>query len=151
MSGAGVPGGATTLRVIVIGDDAWVDPGTGTYIAQAGNAAAYQGIFERLSPEVLLQQVPAGGVAGAERVGEEEKNGAPTIHYIAEGSSSPEMEESLGADSVLHLWVSRDRGHLVSMSMQGTTEVEGENTAIDMSMDISRVNDPAIDIRPPGR
>jgi hypothetical protein len=147
---AGLPGGAASLNVIIIGNDAWVDPGTGTYIAQPGGASTYGPVLQQLSPENLLQRVPAGGMAGAQRVGEEDRNGVPTIHYLAEGSSSPEMAAELGPDSVVHLWVATDGGHMVALEMQGTTEVQGVDTDIVMSMDISRINDPTIEIRPPG-
>jgi hypothetical protein len=146
---SGLPGGAGELRVILIGDDAWIDPGTGVFLAQPGGASTYGQMFQQLSPETLLREVPAEGVEGAQRVGEEERNGIPSVHYIAEAGSSPDLAEEFGDEAVVHLWVAQDGGHLVGFEMTGTTDVNGTDTEVVMSFDISRINDPTIDIQPP--
>jgi len=148
---AGFEGLATagdSLRVILIGDDAWLDLGTGTFLPQPGGADSFGGMVESLTPAELLTSVPPDSFSGLIPVGQEERNGVATTHYRLD-SSVPGFADSLGPDGEAEIWIAADGGYLVSMTMIGTTEVDGESVDVDMSFDISRVNDPTIDIQPP--
>jgi hypothetical protein len=149
MSGfEGLTTGEEGLRVILIGDDAWLDLGTGTFIAQPGGAGSFEGMVDSLAPASLLTSVPEDALAGPLVVGEEQKNGVATTHYRLD-SSVPGFADSLGSDGEADIWIAADGGYLVSMSMSGVTEVDGEQVELVMSFDVSRINDPTIDIQPP--
>lgn len=147
MSGAeGLPG---ELSVIVVGDDAWVDVGTGTYLEQPGGAATFGASVEGFAPEALLQSTAGNDLSGMTEIGEETKNGVATTHYRVEASSNPDLAEEIGEDGVFDIWIAKDGGFLVSMTMSGEVDADGVRTPMEMSLDISRLNDPAINITAP--
>lgn len=151
MTMSGIEGMPTTgqgLKVLVIGDDAWIDPGTGAYIKQAGQGGNFAGIADELSPATLLATVPAGAFGSLDRVGEEEKNGVASTHYHLD-SSVPGFAESLGEDAEADIWIANDGNYLVSMTMTGASDVDGESVDVSMRFDVSRVNDPSISIQAP--
>jgi hypothetical protein len=149
MSGfEGLGTGDDSFRVILIGDDAWIDLGTGTFLAQPGGAAAFEGMVESLSPTALLGSIPDDGFGDLQPVGDEDKNGVATTHYRLD-STVPGFADSLGEDGEADIWIAADGGYLVSMVMSGVTDVDGVSTAIEMSFDVSRINDPSIDVQPP--
>jgi hypothetical protein len=145
----GMPGAGGGLSVILIGSDAWVDLGTGSWIKQPGGAAMFGASFEALSPERLVGSVPAGAFSLLPRVGQEQKNGVATTRYQVDASRSPEMAAELGGDARADFWIADDGGYLVSMSLSGVTDVDGTETPITMSIDLSRFNDPTIEIVAP--
>jgi hypothetical protein len=149
MSGfEGLTTGEEGLRVILIGDDAWLDLGTGTFIAQPGGAGSFEGMVDSLAPASLLTSVPEDALSGPLVVGQEDKNGVATTHYRLD-SSVPGFADSLGSDGEADIWIAVDGGYLVSMSMSGVTEVDGEQVELVLSFDVSRINDSTIDIQPP--
>ncbi|HEU0234887.1 MAG TPA: hypothetical protein VFR14_00455 [Candidatus Limnocylindrales bacterium] len=149
MSGfEGLTTGEEGLRVILIGNDAWLDLGTGTFIAQPGGAGSFEGMVDSLAPASLLTSVPEDALSGPLVVGQEDKNGVATTHYRLD-SSVPGFADSLGPDGEADIWIAVDGGYLVSMSMSGVTEVDGEQVELVLSFDVSRINDPTIDIQPP--
>ena len=82
-------------------------------------------------------------------VGTEEKNGVATTHYRVTGAGSPQVAEGLGADSAIDVWIADEGDYMVAMVMDGTMDVQGTATPIQMSMDISRINDESIAIEAP--
>jgi len=144
----GLPTADGGIRVILIGDDAWVDFGTGTFIAQAGGASGFEGMVEGVAPSALLTSVPDDAFADLAAVGTEQKNGVATTHYHVD-SSVPGFADSLGEDGEADIWIADDGGYLVSMEMTGTVELDGETVDMEVSTDVTRLNDPTIDIQPP--
>jgi len=82
-------------------------------------------------------------------VGQEEKNGVAATHYHVTGADSPGVAEGLGQDGVMDLWVADDGGYIVSMVVDGTIDVNGTQTPMSWTMDISRINDESIEIEAP--
>jgi hypothetical protein len=149
MSGfEGLPTAGSGLRVIIIGEDAWLDLGTGTFIPTPGGAATYGDLVESLSPSELLGGLQTEDFRSLPAVGEEEKNGVATTHYHADGSN-PEFAANFGPDGETDVWIANDGGYLVSMTVTGTTDVDGVATDIEMAIDLSRIDDPTIDIQAP--
>jgi hypothetical protein len=142
-------GGASAISFIVIGDDAWISTGDDNYIPTPGGAAMFSTMQQGLEPAKLLASIPAGSLQHFPVVGQEEKNGVATTHYHVTGADSPEVAEGLGADAVIDLWLADEGGFIVSMAMNGTTDVNGTATPVTMSMDISRINDDMIAIEAP--
>ena len=64
------------------------------------------------------------------------------------GQTRPQLAEGLGADSVVDVWVADDGGYLVSMAMK-VSPVNGVDTPVTRSIDISRINDESIAIEEP--
>jgi hypothetical protein len=149
MSGfEGLATAGDAFHVIVIGDDAWLDIGTGQFIAQPGGASSFTGLVDSLAPEDLLTTVPESSLSSAIEVGPEDKNGVATTHYRLD-ASVPGFADSLGEDGTADIWIAVDGGYMVSMTMSGTTESDGEMVDVEMSFNVSRINDPTIDIQPP--
>jgi hypothetical protein len=141
---AGMPGAEEGITVIVIGSDAWVDAGTGTYIKQPGGASTYDQMRTALAPATLLAQIPTAGL-GILGGTDEEKNGVATKHYHAEAATVPGLSASIGDDGVMDIWVAEDGGFLVSMTMTGTMA----GNPMSMSIDMRRINDESIEIVAP--
>lgn len=144
----GLPAAESGLKVIVIGADAWVDLGTGAYIKQPGGSATYDQMRTALSPTTLLSQIPTTGFGALPAV-DEEKNGVATKHYTAASATTPGLSGMLGNDGKMDIWVAADGGYLVSMVMSGTMDVGGTETPVNMSIDLSRINDESISIVAP--
>ena len=138
----------TEIKFVVIGPDAWVDLGTGAYLKQPGGGGSFDQMRTALSPSTLLGQFPTSGYELL-KVADEEKNGVATTHYHADATATPQLAGSIGADGVMDFWIASDGGYLVSMVMSGTMDVEGTETPVNMSIDLSRVNDESISIVAP--
>jgi hypothetical protein len=140
--------GAGTVKFVVIGNDAWIDLGTGTFISQPGGGASADAMRDSLAPATLLGQFPTSGYE-LFRVGEEDRNGIATTHYHASAQDTPALASSIGENGVMDFWISDEGGYLVSMEMDGEMDVQGTMTPVKMSIDLSRINDPSISIQPP--
>jgi hypothetical protein len=140
--------GSSDVKFIVIGNDAWIDLGTGGYIPSPGGGAAAESMRTSLAPATLLGQFPTSGYE-LFRVGEEDRNGIATTHYHASAQDTPALASSIGENGVMDFWISDEGGYLVSMEMDGEMDVQGTMTPVKMSIDLSRINDPSISIQPP--
>ena len=140
--------GGSAISFILIGDDAWISTGDGAYIPTPGGATMFSQFTEGLAPQTLLGMVPPSALQGMTPAGTEEKNGVATTHYRVTGADSPQVAEGLGADAAIDVWIA-DEGYMVGMVMNGTMDVSGTATPIQMSMDISRINDASIEIEAP--
>ena len=141
--------GGSAISFILIGPDAWISTGNGTFIPTPGGASMFSQFTEGLAPGTLLGMVPPTALTGMTQVGQEEKNGVASTHYRVTGAESPQVAEGLGADSVIDVWIADDGGYMVGMVLDGTMDVSGTATPIQMSMDISRINDETIAIEAP--
>jgi hypothetical protein len=141
--------GGSAISFILIGPDAWISTGDGNYIKTPGGASMFSQFTEGLAPETLLGMVPSTALSRMAQVGQEDKNGVPTTHYRVTGADSPGVAEGLGADSTIDVWIADDGGYMVGMVLDGTMDVSGTATPIQMSMDISRINDESIEIEAP--
>ena len=141
--------GGSEISFILIGDDAWISTGNGTFIQTPGGASMFSQFTEGLAPETLLGMVPPQALTGMAQFGQEDKNGVATTHYRVTGADSPQVANGLGADSTVDVWIADDGGYMVGMVLDGTMDVSGTSTPIQMSMDISRINDESIEIEAP--
>ncbi len=143
----GVP--VNGLKVIVVGSDAWVDLGTGTYIKQPGGASSFGSTLDAFEPSALLRSIPTVALSGATKVGDEQKNGVATGHYHLDASNTPQLGESFGANGTVDFWIASEGGYMVSMVADGETTQDSKTSPMHMTMDLSRLNDPSINIQPP--
>ena len=149
IAGLDALGSGSGIGFIVIGDDVWIGTDGETYIKTPGASAMVQPIREGLAPGTLLNMVPAGAANGMATVGQEDKNGVATTHYHVTGADSPGVAEGLGPDGMMDLWVADDGGYVVSMVVDGVIDVNGTQTPMSWTMDISRINDETIAIEEP--
>jgi len=149
IAGLDALGGGAGISFIVIGDDVWIGTDGETYVKTPGASAMVQPIREGLAPGTLLNMVPAGAANGMATVGQEDKNGVATTHYHVTGADSPGVAEGLGQDGVMDLWVADDGGYIVSMVVDGVIDMNGTQTPMSWTMDISRINDESIEIEAP--
>ena len=142
-------GGGSAVSFVVIGPDAWISTGDDNYIKAPGGAAMFGSLEQALAPGTLLGSIPPGSLNNLPAVGQEEKNGVATTHYHVTGADAPQVAEGLGPDSVIDVWIADDGGYIVSMAIDGVVPVNGTDTPVKMSMDISRINDESIAIEAP--
>jgi hypothetical protein len=135
---AGFAGGR--LQAIVIGDQAWLKEGSGGWQKSPGGAADFDAAFTTLSPIDLVSDFD--GLSGAlGKVGEERKNGQRAAHYRSEDGDAEAVAAGLSRGTT-DLWVAIDDGHLVSLAIEGTWDVDGTATPITLAIDVSHVDDP---------
>jgi hypothetical protein len=138
--------GGTPLKVIIIGNDVWMDSGTGVWAKNPIPAIAAGALFGAFDPVAQMLGIGSWVESGAlQQVGTEEKNGVQAVHYHLDSTTAP-AGASFPPDMSVDLWVAAEGGYLVSVRTSGMPG-DGGPTAI--SMDISNINDPALTITPP--
>jgi hypothetical protein len=134
-----------TTRIIVIGQDAWADEGTGTYVKlpDASMIAAFTQAFDPSIPLHGLQST--GYLPVLQNEGLETKNGVQALHlHIDSSTPLPAGASPLPAGAVGDVWVSPD-GYLVALE---ATDLEGSGTSTYM-YEVSHINDPSLSVSPP--
>jgi len=134
--------------ISIEGEGVWINQG-GTWVAAPGDADMYMSMFNALAPDTLISSFSLG-LYGSDLhdVGTEEHNSVQTTHYHLDASDMAGMGDTgFPDDGVIDLWIATDGGYLVGMQYGGTDPETGEK--IQMSMEVSGVNDPSISIEPP--
>lgn len=127
-------------RIVIIGDEAWIGSGDQLQPAPAEMATGMLALFD---PILLAGSFATpGALAGADRIGTEEKNGVQATHYRIDSASVVGTLSSMPPGSSIDMWVSAD-GFLVSLVVVGADEE-------DFSIDVLDINDPSISIERPG-
>jgi hypothetical protein len=142
----GLSGGR--LQAIVIGDQAWLKEGRGAWQKSPGGAADFDAAFTTLSPIDLtsgFEGLSAGLVARETA----RKNGIRARHYHADSADAATSAAGLTAGAA-DAWLATDRGYLVSLTVSGTWDIDGAPTPVTLRIDVSRVDDRANVVRPPG-
>jgi hypothetical protein len=129
------------LQAIVIGDEAWLREGSGGWQKSPGGAADFDAAFTTLSPIDLVTQFD-GLSAALGAVGEERKNGQRAAHFRSEDGDAAAVEAGLNRGTT-DLWLAVDDGHLVSLAIDGTWDLDGTPTHVTLAIDVSHVDDPA--------
>ncbi len=142
----GLEGGR--LQAIVIGEEAWLKSGNGSWLRSPGGAADFDAAFTTLSPIGLVSGFEGLALA-INRVGAERKNGVPTTHYVSQ-EGDPEAEAAGLTHGITNLWLATDGGYLVGLTIDGTWDLDGTPTPILLTIDITNVNDPRNRVSAPG-
>jgi hypothetical protein len=135
------------LQAIVIGDEAWLKEGGGSWKKSPGGAADFDAAFTTLSPIDLttgFEEISAGLVAA----GTGRRNGVAARHYHVDATNAAAAEAGLTAGAA-DAWLAVDGGYLVSFVVSGTWDVDGDPTPVTLRIDVSRVNDRANTVRRP--
>lgn len=141
----GLAGGR--LQAIVIGDQAWLKSGGGSWAKSPGGAADYDAAFTALSPIDLASGfedlAPALVLVGAER-----RNGQSTTHYRVDATTGAAKAAGLTAGAA-DLWLASKGAYLVALDVAGSWDIDDTPTPIVLKIDVTHVNDPANAIKPP--
>jgi hypothetical protein len=135
------------LHAIVIGDEGWLRSGTQAWTESPGGAADFDAAFTTLSPTELVAGFEALAPAFA-KVGPETRNGTATTRYRADAGDPAASEAGLTAGGV-DVWVGDDTGALIAMMADGTVDVDGTVTPVLLQIDVTHIDDPANEVRPP--
>jgi hypothetical protein len=136
------------LRAIVIGDQAWLKEGGGPWVKSPGGAADFDAAFTTLSPIDLVSEFD-GLSASLQRVGTERRNGRSTVRYHAGSGDAAAAAAGLTTGSV-DAWLATSGRFLVGLAIDGTWDSDGTPTPVVLKIDVTRVNNPANRISPPG-
>lgn len=132
-----------TVRAIVIGDRAWIDRGSGTFVRTSVTEAEQLVGFDTVEDSLATFRDPE--LAGALRfIGREDHGGAVADHYRATADALRLIRPNVGAAATLDVWIALD-GHLVAISSAGSSGPDGE-----VQVEVSHVDDPANAVEPPG-
>lgn len=135
------------LEAVVIGDEAWLREGGGSWRKSPGGAADFDAAFTSLSPIDLASgfddMTPA-----LEEVGPESRNTRATIHYRADATNAVAANAGLSAGTA-DLWVDARAGFLVGLEVAGTWDIEGTPTPVTLRIDVTHVDDRANVVKRP--
>ncbi len=132
-----ITNGDTVTRIIIIGDKAWLDDGSGSYAeVPSAMVSAFTGMFDPL----LLVGVAQGWGGGWADVGTDEKNGVQARHLHIDSTTLGGTIAGFPAGAAVDIWIAED-GYLVAWETTGLGN--------DSTIDVSNVNDPANKVEAP--
>jgi len=140
--------GSRTFRVVEIGNDVWVDEGSGTYIKNAmpvSSVDALIGVFDPVLLMANMQKNPE--IRYLQNVGTEQKNSVNATHLHADQNTTvPAGASPIPVGSVFDVWVAVDGGYLVALEATGL----GAGQAVEsIQLEVTNVNDPTLSVSPP--
>jgi hypothetical protein len=138
--------GGQTTRIIVIGQDVWVDSGGGQWTKNLLPLSAAESLMSAFDPAALFLGIGTwADMGGLQQVGIEERNGVQTVHYHLDATTLP-PGASIDPEAQVDLWIAADGGYVVSMRTSGMSDPDGPTS---VAMDISNINDPGLTVTPP--
>ena len=143
--------GQQTSMIIIEGQGAWSKVG-GSWVELPGDPSQYTESFAALAPDVLVEQMNLDQFGAALFLkGEEQRNGVATLHYAIDASKLGLLPAaaSIPPDANVEIWVAKDGNYLVAMEFSGTFDQEGLSGKIQMTLDVSHVNDASLKITAP--
>ncbi len=100
-------------------------------------------LADSFAPEKMFGSTLSGSAAqGYKAAGEEQKNGVTAVHYTADASQLGEYGSLFGVEGATwsaDVWVAKEGGYPVSMSVQAN----GGSEKFQMSFDITDINNPS--------
>ena len=136
------------LRAIVIGDKAWLREGGGEWRTSPGGAAEFDAAFTSMSPVELLTEFE-GLSPALRRAGTGQRNGIKVIRYHTDSDDAVAATAGLSAGNV-DVWMASRGGYVVGASIAGTWDLDGEPTDVELTIEVTRVNDRSNIVTPPG-
>jgi hypothetical protein len=141
--------GSQSLEFIEIKDQgAWMKQG-GTWTPVPAAATAMLSVFDALAPDKLISAYGLGKFGkDFAYVDMKDHNGVQAAHYhLDAGLASQLGATGFPTDGTFDAWVAVDGGYLVGMQFSGTDPSSGDH--VDMTIDVSHVNDPGLVIEAP--
>jgi hypothetical protein len=138
-----ITSGGSTQNIILIDQQAWLDPGTGTYAPVPAELAS--GMSQAFDPVLLLGTFSNPLLrVGLEEIGREDRNGVSATHYRLDPDGPAGQAAGLPEGATMDLWLA-DEGHMVAFE---ATNIDPATPGI--RFDITNVNDPANRVEAPG-
>jgi hypothetical protein len=130
----------------IIGDKAYMNLGGDSWMAAPADEAATT--IDSLKPDKMLKGYATSDMS---KVGEEDKNGIPSVHY--QSTKDPGVGSMLGlptATWTIDTWLAKDGGFPVSALIvaEGKNDA-GEAGSFSVSVDVTSINDPNLKIEAP--
>jgi len=141
--------GSTVIRAIEIGNDVWLDEGSGTFVKNALPKSAVDAMFAAYDPVMLLNAVQAQpALAYLQNMGTETKNGINAVHFHADQNTPlPAGASPIPAGAVFDMWVATDGRYIVALEATGL-DAAGVATS-SVKIEVSNVNDSSLTVTPP--
>jgi hypothetical protein len=141
--------GSEVIRIIEIGEDVWLDQGTGTFVKNAipkSSADAMLSAFDLSTMLVSMQRQPE--IAFLQNMGTEQKNGQNAVHLHADQNTPlPAGSSPIPAGTLFDMWVAADGGYLVALEASGLAATGSTTDSI--QIELTNVNDPALKVEAP--
>jgi len=138
--------GSRVVRFVEIGEDVWVDQGTGTFVKSAIPKASVDAMLQPFDLAVLLgsmQRQPDFSLL--QNMGTEQKNGQSATHLHADQNTPlPAGSSPIPAGTVFDVWIATDGGYLVAIEASGIS-----STLSSLQIELTNVNDPSLKVEPP--
>jgi hypothetical protein len=138
--------GSTVVRIVEIGQDVWIDQGTGTFVKSTLPKSAVDAMLQPFDLAVMLgtmQRQPDFGLL--QNMGTEQKNGQSATHLHADQNTPlPAGASPIPAGTVFDIWIATDGGYLVAIEATGVS-----STLTSLQIELTNVNDPTLKVEPP--
>jgi len=138
--------GSRVVRFVEIGQDVWVDQGTGTFVKSAIPKASVDAMLQPFDLAVLLgsmQRQPDFSLL--QNMGTEQKNGQSATHLHADQNTPlPAGSSPIPAGTVFDVWIATDGGYLMAIEASGIS-----STLSSLQIELTNVNDPSLKVEPP--
>jgi hypothetical protein len=144
-----------TYEVVSIGDRAWIrgQPTGGKWVASpASEGQSFMESMEQFNPASLYKTLGSELIDKLTKVGPEERNATPTVHYTIPPAALAKMEADaeLKGQWAFDVWIAQEDPYLVAMEMHGQgVDSKGRPGELLISIENSHLNDPANVIEPP--
>jgi hypothetical protein len=141
--------GSVTSRFVEIGNDDWVDQGTGTFVKNAIPKASLDALLSAFDPLIFMKNLQTNtNLQYLQNQGVESKNGTQATHLHADSSTQlPAGASPIPAGGVVDLWVAVDGGYLVALEAHGFATASADSG--DVTIEVSNVNDPTLTVPTP--
>jgi hypothetical protein len=142
--------GSVTTRFVEIGDDVWIDQGTGTFAKNVMPKAQVDTLFAAFDPLLFMRNLQNNpNLQYLQNQGVESKNGVQATHLHADSSTAlPPGASPIPAGGSVDLWVAVDGGYLVALEAKGLVTASAAGSG-DVSIEVSNVNDPTLTVPTP--
>ncbi|HLX36026.1 MAG TPA: hypothetical protein VKR30_12390 [Candidatus Limnocylindrales bacterium] len=142
--------GSESFSIIEIGNDVWVDQGTGKYVKNAMSKAAADAMLNAFDPLVIMTAMEKQpDLSYLQNQGTEQKNGVSAVHLHADSNTTlPAGATPLPAGTVFDLWVATDGGYMVALEGSGLAAA-GNGDIDTIQLEVTNINDSSLTITPP--
>lgn len=141
--------GSEVIRIIEIGEDVWLDQGTGTFVKNAIPKSAADAMLQAFDLSAMLvnmQKQPE--LAYLQNMGTEQKNGQNAVHLHADQNTPlPAGSSPIPAGTLFDMWVAADGGYLVALEATGLLSTDA--TVGSIQIELTNVNDPTLKVEAP--
>jgi len=143
-----------TMGAVVIGERTWFS--SGEEWTETPNGAPDVSLLspDKLSGSIIDEQAFAGSEPVREKL-----NGVDSLHYSQTQNGLGSLSELLGVgepqddvpvETQMDLWLTEDGGHPIRLVIDASgRDEEGQEVSIQLEMNVTDLNDPGIEIKPP--